>query len=197
MFMKDFTRTARATLASEMLCQPVTSGLLSGTLVETQSGWSPVEALRMGDLVHTLDGGAAKVLAVDRRLLLPEAGQAIITLPGGAFDACCDLALLPGQHLLIDTLGDAALPDAAFALIPATALDGQAGCTRRYPLRAVEVVTPMFAEPEVVWCNSGVLLHCPGIADGAGRKPAGDFFPLLEVGQARALIARRAAALAA
>jgi len=197
MFMKDFTRTARSTLAAEMLCQPVTTGILAGTLVETARGWTPVETLRMGDLVHTLDGGAAKVLSLDRRVMRPEMGQAMISVPGGAFDACSDLNLLPGQHLLLDTLNDPAFPDDAFVLIPALALDGRAGCGRRYPLKTMEVITPMFAEEEAVWAQSGVLLHCPGIAQGAGQRPVSDFFPRLDMVAARALLARREVALAA
>jgi len=197
MFMKDFTRTAHSTLAAELLCKPVTGGILAGTLVETATGWRGVETLRMGDLVQSLDGGLARVLAVDRRTLRPDMGQAVVAVPGGAFDACSDLQLLPGQHLLVDTLGDAALPDDAFALIPALALEGRMGCTRRYALREIEVITPMFATEEIVWANSGLLIHCPGIADGAGHRPESDFFPRLDVPGACALLTRRCGLLAA
>ncbi len=197
MFMKDFTRTTPSVLAAELLARPVTSGILAGTLVETGRGWQPVETLRMGDAVHTLDGGLARIIGLDRRTLRPDMGQALITLPGGTLDACSDVQLMPGQHLLIDTRNDPDLPDDAFALIPALALDGRMGCTRRYPLRAIEVVTPLFATEEIVWANSGVLIHCPGIAEGAGRRPASDFFPRLDVPAARALLARQDAQLAA
>ncbi|MGL6210880.1 MAG: Hint domain-containing protein [Paracoccaceae bacterium] len=197
MFMKDFTRTAHSVIAAEMVVQPVTSGILAGTLVETAKGWQAVETLRMGDLVQSFDGGLVKVLGLDRRTLRPEMGQALITVPGGAFDACSDLQLLPGQHVLVDTFGDACLPDDAFALIPAVSLVGHHGCTRRYTLRDIEVVTPMFAEEEVIWANSGLLIHCPGIATGAGRRPASDFFTRLDVTGAHGLLARRAALLAA
>jgi len=197
MFMKDFARTALNVTAAELLTQPVTSGILAGTLVETADGWRGAETLRMGDLVQSFDGGLAKVLAVDRRTLRPEMAQSLIAMPGGTLDTCCDLQLLPGQHLLVDTLGCPALPDDAFALIPALALEGRMGCTRRYGLRDVEVITPMFATEEVLWANSGLLIHCPGIAYGAGRRPDSDFFPRLDVPTARALLAHRAAMLAA
>ena len=197
MFMKDFTRTAHSVIAAELLTLPVTSGILAGTMVETATGWRGVETLRMGDRVQSLDGGLAKVLGVDRRTLRAEMGQALIAVPGGAFDACSDLQVLPGQHLLLDTLGDKALPDDAFALIPALALEGCDGCTRRHAVRDIEVITPMFATEEIIWANSGLLIHCPGIATGAGHRPASDFFPRLDVMQARALLARRSALLAA
>lgn len=197
MFMKDFTRTAQAALAAELVAAPVTSGILAGTLVETAQGWQPVETLRMGDLVQSFDGGLAKVLGVDRRILRAEMGQALILVPGGAFDTCADLHLLPGQHVLIDTLEDAALPDDVMVLVPALALEGRSGCSRRYALRDIEVITPMFACEEIVWANSGLLIHCPDIATGAGRRPASDFFPRLDLAAARALLDRRAARLAA
>jgi hypothetical protein len=197
MFMKDFTRTAHAAIAAELLARPVSGGILAGTLLETATGWRGVETLRMGDLVQSFDGGLAKVLAVQRRTLRPEMGQAVIAVPGGVLDTCADLQLLPGQHLLVDTCGDEFLPDDAFALIPALALEGRQGCTRRYALRDIEVITPMFASEEILWANSGLLIHSPGIADGADARPASDFFPRLDVAAARALLARRAALLAA
>ena len=197
MFMKDFTRTARSVIAAELLTRPVTSGVVAGTLVETATGWRSIETLRMGDLVQSLDGGLVKVLGLDRRSLRPEMGQAIVTIPGGTLDACSDLQVLPGQHLLLDTLQDANLPDDAFALIPALALDGWQGCTRRYAMREIEVITPMFETEEILWANSGVLLHCPGIAEGAGQRPASGFFPRLDIPAARALLTRRATIFAA
>ncbi len=197
MFMKDFTRTALTVTAAEVLTRPVTSGLLAGTLVETATGWRGAETLRIGDLVHSFDGGLVKVLAVDRRTLRPDLAQAIITVPGGTLDSCSDAQVLPGQHLLVDTLSCPSLPDAAFALIPALALEGRMGCTRRFALREVEVITPMFATEEILWANSGLLIHCPGIAEGAQSRPDSDFFPRLDLTQARSLLARRQRLLAA
>ncbi len=197
MFMQDLTRFAHSVVAAELLIQPVVSGILAGTLVERADGWCRVETLRMGDLVQSLDGGLVRVLAVDRRTLRPEMGQAVVAVPGGAFDACSYLQLLPGQHVLVDTLNDAELPDDAFALVPALALEGQSGCNRRYALREIEVITPMFAQEEILWANSGLMIHCPGIAEGAGRRPDSDFFPRLNMVSARALLTRRAALLAA
>ena len=197
MFMKDFTRTTLTVTAAAHLTQPVVSGMLAGTMVETATGWRGVETLRIGDVVQTLDGGLAKVLAVDRQTLRPELAQSLIAVPGGTLDTCAELQLLPGQHLLLDTLGNPAYPDADFALVPALALEGRMGCTRRYALREIQVITPLFAIEEIVWANSGLLIHCPGIADGAQRRPDSGFFPRLDVPAARALIDFRAARLAA
>lgn len=50
---------------------------------------------------------------------------------------------------------------------------------RDFPDGAVEVITPLFAEEGVLFVNSGVLLHCPSVIDGAGRYPMTASFPAL------------------
>jgi hypothetical protein len=200
MFMKDFSRNAAATATAvfpqHRLVVPVTTGLIAGTLVETKTGWHPVESLAIGDAVQTLDGGLARIMALDRRSFRPEVETAPLLIPGGSFDACSDLLILPGQHLLLDTLDDVAT-DAPFAMLPALALQGRAGVRRQTTAAILQVITPLFADEEVVYANSGVLLHCPGIMDGANRYPDASFFPCLEPVLARAFLARRAVRLAA
>lgn len=196
MFMQDITRNATSFSAVETLFAPVTTGLVAGTLLETSSGWRPIEALTVGDCVQTLDGGLARVLHLDRRTLRPEVETALLMLPGGQYDACSDLLLLPGQHLLIDTLDDEAMQGAPFAMIPAQALAGP-NVRRHSAPKAVDIITPLFADEEIVYANTGVLLHCPGITDGAGRYPEDSFFPRLDAVAARAFLARRSARLAA
>lgn len=196
MFMQDITRSATAFSPIETLLAPVTTGLVAGTLLETSTGWRPIEALAVGDCVQTLDGGLARILHLTRRTLRPEVETALLMLPGGQYDACSDLLLLPGQHLLIDTLDDTTMDGAPFALIPALALAGP-NVRRHYAPTALEVVTPLFADEEVVYANTGVLLHCPGITDGAGRYPEDSFFPRLDAVAARAFLARRSVRLAA
>lgn len=199
MFMKDFTRLANASATAvspaAVLTTPVTSGIVAGTLLEGACGWLPVEALKIGDAVQTLDGGLVRILGLDRRVLHPETETALVQVPGGDFDACSDVTLMPGQHLLVDTLGDAAMPDELYALIPAAALIGRHGATRHFPPRPVEVITLLMAEEEIVWANSGLMIHCPAIATGANRRPGSDFFARLDPLEARAFLARREARL--
>ncbi len=200
MFMQDFSRhiTAAATAVypQQRVAVPVTTGLVAGTLVETKTGWQPVETLRLGDAVQTLDGGLARVLGLDRRTLRPEVEAAPLLIPGGSFDACSDLLILPGQHLLLDTLDDT-VTDAPFALIPGVALQGRAGVRRLPTGQSLHVITPLFADEEVIYANSGVLLHCPGIVDGTNCDPDSSFFPRLDAACARAFLNRRAIRLAA
>ncbi len=179
MFASDFTRKSKV----------ITTGLIAGTLVEGAKGWKLVEDLRIGDAVHSYDGGLCRVLGLDRHWIAPSWREYLVHLPGGVLDNCSDLTLLPGQHLLIDTLGDETLPEAIVALIPAAALEGWLGVERKPIDRAIEVVTPRFADDEAIFANSGTLLHCPGIRQDAGATGS-DFFTQLDLGQARAFLQR-------
>ena len=97
MFTKDFPRKTRN----------VSTGLIAGTLVESATGWTPVENLRIGDAVQSYDGGLARVVGLDREWITASLSAYVLHLPGGALDNCSDLILLPGQNLLVDTLNDA------------------------------------------------------------------------------------------
>lgn len=183
MFIKEFPRKARN----------VTSGLIAGTLVEGARGWVAVEDLRIGDAVQSYDGGLARVLGLDRNWVTAAVGAYVLHLPGGALNNCSDLRLLPGQNVLIDTLGDAELPDDVVVLMPAAALEGVLGATRMRIEKPMEVITPRFADDEAIFANSGTLLHCPGIRQTAGQ-PASDFFTQLDLAQAYAFLQRAYAA---
>ena len=200
MFMKDFARTAVFAAPVSSPADPchvtalrrLTCGMVAGTLVETATGWKPVQDLRMGEAVQTLDGGLAPVRALDRQLLKPDA--MLVHVPGGAFDACSDLFLLPEQPVLLDTLGvRIADHDALFVLVPAMALIGLHGVRRIETARVLEVVTPLFDEDEMVYAQTGVLLRCPGIATGA----TAGFFAEVELPDAMAFLRHRDRLLAA
>ena len=200
MFMQDIakltTAFTRITPRPAVLqAWPVTTGLVAGTLVETAHGWRDVASLRIGDAIQTLDGGLSRILGLDRRVLRPEPETSLIRIPGGCHDACSDILLMPGQHVLKDTLDDPTCHGAPFVLLPAFAMTVDAYVTRHFPDAEVEVITPLFADEEVIFANSGVLLHCPGVIDGAGKPPLESFFPRLDSLDARAFLTRRAARL--
>ena len=68
--------------------------------------------------------------------------------------------LLPGQSLLLDTVDLMAAP---YARVPASALTACIGARATAAPSRCEIVMPIFAEEEVVWAQSGLLLVCPGI----------------------------------
>lgn len=189
MFMKDFTRFAEDIAAVPPMetttGAAVLTGLVAGTQVETDHGWRDVTDLCRGDRVQTLDGGLARILGLDRR----EAEIETLLLPGGYMDACSDLCLLPRQPILVSTLDDPEIGAAPFVLIPAEALSALPFLTRQR--QKAEVITPLFADEEVVFANSGVLLRCPGVIEGAGPMSMDSFFPTLDLAEARAFLARR------
>lgn len=170
---------------------PMVSGLLRGTLVETEHGWQEIESLSPGQTVQTLDGGLARLRRLDRRRVAGGRHGALILLPGGVLDACSDLLIPPGQHLLIDTLDDPGLDGAPFALVPAQALLALKGPRRVHVDADFEVLTPLFTEEEVVYAQSGVLLFCPGLMEGAQGHPGSVFFPTLAGARARDFLRRR------
>ena len=205
MFMQDFAHTAAtatpvlspADPGRATALRPLTCGLVAGTLVETAMGWKPVQDLRLDEAVQTLDGGLARVRALDRRHLSPASNPLLVHVPGGAFDACSDLLLLPDQPVLLDSLGARVAvdgrEDALFVLVPALALIGLHGVRRVDLQRNLEVVTPLFAEEEMVYAQTGVLLRCPGMAP----DPAESFFPELDLLEAMAFLRHRDRHLAA
>ena len=171
----------------------VNAGLVAGTLVESDSGWRPVESLPKRGAMRTLDNGFVRPEEVEWRRVMPREQGLVIMLPAGCLDASADLALLPGQLLLVDTLGDPAL-GRSHALVPALATLALEGTRALKPERAFEVVIPHFARAEVLRVQSGVLLFCSG-ADGseaAGRDGMGDY-PCLSLAAARNFLRRRAA----
>lgn len=184
MFMKDFTRQLPQ---AAMVLPILQTGLAAGTKVETRDGWRRVETLRMGDSVQTLDGGLARVVGLSRQTV-PD-GRLMQVTPGH-LGTCEDLWLAPFQHVLVDTMGDPAFPDTANLLIPAMALEGTIGRLRPAPFRA-EVVTPLFAEEEVLWANSGALVWCPGLNQDPAVAPASAFFTRLSTAEARAWLCKR------
>ncbi len=190
MFHVDFARSAATPVVpANCAAMRVGSGILAATQIETQTGWQPAETLRLGDRVYTVDGGLAAVLGLDRQWITPQAQVDLVHVPGGVIDNTSDLHLLSDQHVLIDTLGDAMLPDVALVLIPATALVGWRGIRRVALTHPLEVITPWFAAEEIVYANAGTMLHCPGIMQREPGALASDF-NRLDLRQAAALLAR-------
>lgn len=177
------------TLTSQSITDTATraqqnTGLIAGTLVETATGWRRVEMLRVGDHVQTYDGGLRQLRQIDRAYYGVADGvyplQGVLHVPAGALDNCADLLVMPDQKLLVrsqlvtDLLGQLAV------LIPATALEGFRGITCQAPKTLIEAVTLGFEDEEVVYANSGLLMHCAPKASG--------FFIELDHGRAVALL---------
>ncbi|MFD0979719.1 Hint domain-containing protein [Tropicimonas aquimaris] len=164
--------------------------ILAETLVETSMGWRPVEELRAGDMVHTFDGGLRCLASVARAPVTSERPLGLIHVPGGTLNTCLGLALLPGTRLLLD-LPELTLPDQAAGgpvLVPAGALVGWRGVTMRRARAGALAVALRFEEEEVVFANTGALIHCPAAGqcrDGGDMAPLSGFFAELAMDEAR------------
>ncbi len=166
------------------------AGILAGSLVEAETGWRPVETLARGIRVATYDGGFRPLTGVGRRRLWPAAGIEVIHVPGGTLDTCSGFDLLPGQHVFLASAVAEAVLGAEGALVPASALAGHAGITRRPLARPAEVITLRFAGEELVYANSGALVHCAAELPGARQDAIGaGFFEVLDEDRARSMLA--------
>lgn len=169
-----------------------TSGLLAGSLVETDRGWRPVETLSRGTRVATYDGGFCAVARVERHHVWPATGAEVIHVPGGALDNCSGFSLLPSQHLLVTSGIAEDVLDRAGALIPASALVGYRGITREALVRPADVLGLRFAGEEIVYVNSGALVHCAAAGPEAAT-PRSAFFEVLDEARAGAMLELMAA----
>lgn len=172
-------------------------GLAAGMRVETPQGWRGVETLVAGDRVQTLDGGMREVIGATHTILSAHdlaraaaAGERLSYVPGGTLDTCAGFHLLPGQPVLIDTHHAEAVFGSPLVLVPGAALEGWQGILPDSPQAPLTVVRLMFDEEEVIYANTGALLHCPtdaGIWQTEDSR-AGGFFTRLDLDAARLLV---------
>lgn len=182
----DAEKIAIAAAAAGLSHDAAMAGIMAGALVETEAGWRPVEMVTAGTSVSTWDGGFRNVRRVDRRHVW--AGAREVLIPGGALANCSDLCLLPGQHVLIESrIAEAVLGQAA-VMVQAAALDGFRGIRMRPIDRPVETVSLVFDAEEMVYLNSGCLIHSAGLSDAVGGAMQTGFFPVLDGVQAASLV---------
>ena len=143
-------------------------GLTGTTLLETPNGWTPTSDLAAGDEVETFDGGLATILRAERFRAAP---GSMIHVPGGVFDTCGALSLLPTQRVMVDFACVEDMFDRPCVLVEAQALVGYHGIVRKTAEEAQSLFRLTFQEEELVYANTGAVLHCPG-----DRPFADDFF---------------------
>ncbi len=157
------------------------SAFRSGTLLETPSGWRPVETLTAGDRVATLDGGFAELTGVRRHRIAPGSARAS-HVPAGSLNTCSDMILTAGQHVALIEPECETLFQAPRVLAPAAALCGFRGITSVAGYSDIEATQLTFENEEIVYAQTGALIHVPA----QGGDP---FFRILGYGETRALLA--------
>ncbi|WP_264210084.1 Hint domain-containing protein [Leisingera thetidis] len=137
-------------------------GFLAGTHVASNLGWRPVESLAAGDKVLTFDHGMQVILELHRETLLPGEGEleparCPLLVPRDALMNRVPLWLMPDQGVLLESdLVEDAQGD-PFAVVPACALEGYRGIRRMHPGAQLDLVTPRFAQDEVIYLEAGML----------------------------------------
>lgn len=177
----DFANAVPAQIAHLMDARrPSTGGLVSGTLVETADGWCKVDDLMVGESVYTFDGGLRAILDLTKVSL---GSTKCLHIPRGALGNCEEMWLTSEQEVLIDDTLASQCFGAPLVMVPAGGLAGYNGIAWRQSLKHAERVALRFAEEEVVYANSGVLLGCAGSNHEAER-----FFRRLTLDEAAAMV---------
>ena len=144
-------------------------GLLPGTRVATQDGWTPVERLTVGDRVLTFDNGLQPITRVKRlsiaRKKIPAFKAFTMTIPPGVLGNRQQLSLLPCQEVVVESDLAEAEYEEPFVIIQALWLDGYRGIHRK-PLTAdLDVRLLTFAAEQSIYVAGTALATCRLDAD--------------------------------
>ena len=145
----------------------------AATLLETPQGWRNAATITVGDVVATLDGGFAKVTRTGRRI---EIGR-MLHVPHGALDNCTDLLLPEDQHVALCT----DLHEAPYVLARVGDMVGFRGIRPVPQATGHLTVTLGFYEEEIVFAQTGALIHAPAAANTS-------YFKRLPYGETRATL---------
>lgn len=152
-----------------------TATLTAQTRLETRHGWASVDALSIGDSVATLDGGFAQITAISR----PKRRAPLVQVPGGVLSTCSDMCLPADAHIALRA--PARWGHAPIVSAPIKALSGWNGI-RPTLFAGPDLATLHFEDEEMIYAQTGLLVH-------AFDKRADSFFPTLNYGDTRALLA--------
>ncbi|HEY9040027.1 MAG TPA: Hint domain-containing protein [Roseovarius sp.] len=175
-FRADATGGAADTVAGRGVGE---TGLLGAVRVATTTGWRSVRRIVPGDRVLTFDCGMQTVAAIQSEPLWE--GEAPcpdslwpVEVPAGALGNRNLMYLAADQAVLVESDAAEALTGDPFALIPARSLIGVRGMCRVPPPPDAEVTILQFEVEQIVFANSGAMLHCPPVSTdllGAAATP--------------------------
>ena len=121
----DSTKISHIDLGGTVVC------FAEGTLIETQVGPRPIEALRPGDMVLTLDAGYQPLRWSGRTEVPAEGKLAPIVIEAGVLKNETDLVVSPQHAILLDDWRAELFYGEKDVLVRAVDLLGQAGVSRR------------------------------------------------------------------
>lgn len=124
----------------------------AGMRLQTPGGWRPVEDLRPGDLVETLDNGAQPIRWVGSRKVAAFGSSAPIRIAAGVAGNDRPLLVSPNHRMLEASAGCELLFGDPEVLAAAKHLTRRPG-VRRVPLPSITYVHLMFDRHELVNCE--------------------------------------------
>lgn len=165
-------------------------GLASTQFLATPDGWVEAGDLAVGDRVLTFEGGEMPVARVFRSVQALRVPQPFwpVFLPVGAMDNEEPAELLPAQMVMLESDLAEELHGEPFVLVPASALVGWNGITRRAP-EAAEIVHIQFETPQLVFAGRSLLLGCGGVGALAANLFRASGLIALSAVEARQLVA--------
>lgn len=165
-------------------------GLPASHALATPDGWVEAGDLEPGDPVFTFEQGEMPVAAVFRSAQARHVPPAFwpVLLPMGAMDNDHPVELLPAQMVMLESEWAEEAYGEAFVMVPALALLGWNGITRRPP-REVEIVHLQFDTPQVVFAGRCLLLGCGGTGAMAANLFRAQGLMTLGLKEARQLVA--------
>lgn len=136
-------------------------GLLPGTMIATEQGWTAVEDIVPGDRVLTFDFGPQEVLE-NRTLVLdmksiPEHKAYVMHVPKGAIGNAFETRLMPMQEVLIESDKAEAKYGDPFVLMPSLLLDGYNGISKTPISGQLSLSLLLFKGQQVIQLNGGAL----------------------------------------
>ena len=152
-----------------------------GTLLDSETGWRPVETLRAGEHVRTLHG-MSRIARLSRQP--PDRSRLHWRIPAGKLGTCCDLRLNAGQCIVIMAPACTELFDHPLVLVPVPATTGFCGVHTVSGFALRSGIALGFDADEIVFAQTGALIHVPG------PEPAPPGHPVLSYRDSRRLLAR-------
>ncbi|WP_299042451.1 Hint domain-containing protein [uncultured Tateyamaria sp.] len=178
MFLNHDTAFAEITPVASPMTPRISATMTAHTMLETEAGWTTVDGLQAGDAVATLDGGFAPITAITRS----DRAAPLVHIPGGVLSTCSDITLPADAYVALHT--PAGWIDAPVVAIPVKALSGWRG-VRPTLFHGPDLAQLHFDTEEMIFAQTGLLIH-------AAPATEETFFPRLDYGNARAMLAATA-----
>lgn len=134
---------------------PSTSGVVcfaKGTPILTHQGYVPIEDLREGDLIHTMDNGLHPIRWIGSRTVSGTGRFAPVRLSRGVFHAASDILVSPAHRVLLNHVQAQLLFDTREVLLPANRLTDLPGIDRA-PCPEVTYFHMMFDTHQIVFAD--------------------------------------------